>query len=188
MFAKTMMKLEIPTFVPATQSDFVSFWCAQYQYDLERLYDDNIGKLLNEDRVWALYKWKNVSEKIAAGKQKSIRTAYIPELTKLPSLSTIQDGQKYIRSLTGGVIWDIFWLHCIKPDLFPIFDQHSYRSMAHIMEFSTTEIPPNRVQKLDAYFNKYIPFTKQFPETNQRDLDKALFAYGRFLRKGFSGK
>ena len=74
-----MMELEIPTFVPATQSDFVSFWCAQYQYDLERLYDDNIGKPLNEDRVWALYKWKNVSEKIAAGKQKSIRTVCIPE-------------------------------------------------------------------------------------------------------------
>jgi hypothetical protein len=62
----TKMELEIAQFVPATEIDFVSFWSKQYQYELEGLYENNIGLPLDADRVWALYKWKNGTEKMAA--------------------------------------------------------------------------------------------------------------------------
>lgn len=181
------MNLEILKFHPATQMDFVSFWSSQYKYNLEHLYDDNIGKLLTDDRVWSLYKWKNGTE-IAAKKQESIRNVYLPQLKSLPILSTIEDGEKYIKHLNGGAIWDIFWLHCLNPKVFPIFDQHTYRSMAKIEGLTPSEIPDYRPNKLKAYFRVYVPFTQKFSGFSERALDKALFAYGRFLKNGLSGK
>ena len=183
-----MMKLEIVQFVTASPVDFASFWSAQYRYELEPLYDNNIGQPLTEDRVWHLYKWKNGTEEIAANKKQSIRTVYLPELGSIPSLTTLQEGRDYLARLSGGAIWDIFWLHCVNPDLFPIFDQHTYRSMAKLETMSQTEIPANRSNRIDSYFNQYIPFTKKFPSIRPRELDRALFAYGRFLKKGLSGK
>jgi hypothetical protein len=140
------MNLKILKFVSATQMDFVSFWSSQYQYDLEHLYDGNIGQPLTEDRVWSLYKWKNGTENIAAKKQESIQNVYLPQLKSLPTLSTIEDGKKYMKSLLGGAIWDIFWLHCVNPGVFPIFDQHTYRSMAHIDGLTPKEIPEKGVK------------------------------------------
>lgn len=182
------MKLEIPQFVAATPADFVSFWSQQYQDDLEHLYDDNIGQPLTADRIWELYKWKNQTEKIAAQKQQSIRTVYLPELTNIPALNALQDGREYLKKLSGGAIWDIFWLHCVNPGLFPIFDQHTYRSMAKLDSLPQAEIPDYRPKKIEAYFDLYIPFTQKFTTVAARELDKALFAYGRFLKKGLSGK
>lgn len=182
------MRLEIAQFVAASPADFITFWSAQYQYDLEHLYDNNIGQPLTEDRVWDLYKWKNGTEKIAAKKQQSIRTVYLPELGRIPSLTTLPEGKDYLATLSGGAIWDIFWLHCVNPALFPIFDQHTYRAMARIDGLSASEIPAYRPQKIDVYFKLYISFTRKFASTSARELDKALFAYGRFLKKGLSGK
>ena len=182
------MKLEVAKFESATPVDFVSFWSKQYQYDLEYLYNDNIGLPLTNDRVWHLYKWKNGSEKIAAQKQKSIQTVYISQLENIPNLKTHREGQDYLATLSGGAIWAIFWLHCVNPQLFPIFDQHTYRSMARIEALPTAEIPDNRKAKIAAYFQLYIPFTKKFKDTSDRELDRALFAYGRFLKRGLSGK
>ena len=182
------MKLEVAQFVSANETDFVAFWSKEYSYDLEHLYDENIEKPLNENRVWALYKWKNGTEEIAKKKQQSIQTVYLPELNNLPALSSHEDGKKYLASLRGGTIWNIFWLHCINQKLFPIFDQHTYRAMAKICGLSLSEIPDSRPQKIQTYFDCYIPFIKKFPNSSDREIDKALFAYGRFLKRGLSGK
>jgi len=182
------MDLKIPQFVTATPADFVSFWSKQYRYDLEYLYDDNIGRPLTADRVWELYQWKNGTEKMAEKKQQSIRTVYLVELTRIPVLKTLQEGRDYLANLSGGAIWGIFWLHCVNPNLFPIFDQHTYRSMARIKDLPQAEIPSYRPKKVEAYFDLYIPFTRAFTSVIARELDKALFAYGRFLKNGFSGK
>ena len=182
------MKLEIVKYVSVNKASFVAFWSKEYSYDLEHLYDENIGKSLDKDRVWALYKWKNSTEEIAKKKQQSIQTIYLPQLKNLPRLSSHEAGKKYLASLQGGAIWGIFWLHCINHRLFPIFDQHTYRAMAKICNFSLSELPDSRPQKIQIYFDHYIPFTKTFKKVSHRDLDKALFAYGRFLKRGLSGK
>jgi hypothetical protein len=183
------LKLEVVKYVSTNEDDFVDFWSRQYSYDLEHLYDKNIKKVpLDENAVWALYKWKNGTEEIAQKKKQSIANVYLPQLNKLPALKSLQDGKTYLASLQGGAIWDIFWLHCINPELFPIFDQHTYRSMAKITDMAFQEIPSARPQKIHIYFDKYIPFTKHFKNVSLRDLDKALFAYGRFLKRGLSGR
>jgi len=181
------MQFEVVRFVSASATDFVDFWSQQYQYDFQELYDNNVGRALTEERIWQMYRWKNGTA-ISAKKKKSIRSAYLSQLKTLPNLVTLEEGKAYIASLKGGAIWGVFWLHCIKPKLFPIFDQHTYRSMAKINGLEPPEIPTAKTKKLDAYFEQYIPFTKRFSGISSRDLDKALFAYGRFLKRGLSGK
>lgn len=178
------MRLEVLQAECAEVSRFIDFWSEQYSYHLEHLYDDSCGRPLTEERVWNLYKWKNGSEKIAAQKRRAIENVYIRELSCLPSLCTLDDGQGYLATLKGGPIWGIFWLHCINPTLFPIFDQHTYRAMARIKSFSPVEIPSSRNGKISAYFERYVPFTKEFGDVDRRKLDKALVTYGAFLKKG----
>jgi hypothetical protein len=136
--------------------DFVSFWSAQYRYGLEHLYDRNIGQTLTEESVWSRYTWKNGTKNIAVKKQESIRNVYLPELKSLPTLFTVGDGKKYIQSLEGGAIWNIFWLHCLNPKIFPIFDQHTYRSMAKIDGLTQKEIPAYKAEKILIYFSSPV--------------------------------
>ena len=151
------------------------------------LYDENIGQPLSEERIWQLYRWKNGTSRIAEKKKQSIRLTYISALPDLPSLCSRDDGRSYADSLNCGGIWDIFWLHCLAPNLFPIFDQHTYRAMARIKGIIPSEIETARRRKLAAYFDVYLPFVDSFGnDIPPRDLDKALFAYGRFLKSDFA--
>ncbi len=164
--------------------EFVAFWSSQYRYSNQRFYDENVGKDLTVERVLKLFAWKNGrGETIAPKKRRSIETNYLPELNRLPILSRIEDGQRYLGSLQGGAIWGIFWLHLINYKLFPIFDQNTYRSMAAIIGLKPTEIPQYNPRKIDAYFTQYIPFLKRFNGLSERTVDQALFAYGQALRR-----
>ena len=164
--------------------EFVALWSRRYRYPNQHLYDDNIGKVLTVERVWKLFAWKNGrGESIAAKKRSSIEENYLRNLGALPNLSRIEDGQKYLRSLRGGAIWGIFWLHLINHKLFPIFDQNTYRSTAEIAGLKPTEIPLYNPEKIDAYFTQYIPFLMMFNSLDGRTVDKALFAYGQALRR-----
>lgn len=183
------LNLEIVKYASASETEFIGFWSKLNFYELEHLYDENIQKIsLDEKAVWALFKWKNGTEKIAKMKRQSIKVAYLSQLKKIPSLKSVEAGKIYLTTLKGGPIWNIFWLHCINPKLFPIFDQHTYRSMAKIRGMKAKEISHKRPEIIRSYFEEYIPFTKHFKKVSKRDLDKALFAYGRLLKRGLGGK
>jgi hypothetical protein len=183
------LKLEIVKYVSVSETEFVEFWKKLYSYELEHLYDENIEKNpLDEEAVWALFKWKNWTEEIARMKKQSITNTYLSQLKKIPSLKSLEDGKNYLATLGGGPIWNIFWLHCVNPVLFPIFDQHTYRSMTKILDMKVKEIPSKRPEIIRSYFDEYIPFTKCFIGVSKRDLDKALFAYGRLLKRALGGK
>jgi hypothetical protein len=164
--------------------EFVGFWSRLYRYPNQHLYDDNVGKELTVERVWKLFAWKNGrGESIAPKKRRSIEENYLPELNRLPNLSQIEDGRRYLAGLQGGAIWGIFWLHLINHKLFPIFDQNTYRSMAKITGNERAEIPLYNPTKVEAYFRHYIPFLTTFNGLDERTVDKALFAYGQALRR-----
>src|ERR1700722_1302739 len=164
--------------------EFVVFWSPRYRYPNQHLYDDNVGKVLTVERVWTLFAWKNGrGEEIASKKRRSIERNYLADLDRLPSLSQIEDGERYLRSLQGGAIWGIFWLHLINHEMFPIFDQNTYRSMAEIIGLKRKEIPQYNPRKIDAYFRQYLPFLIAFNGLDQRTVDKALFAYGQALKR-----
>ncbi len=182
------MAFEILEWREADAGTFVEFWSQHYSYDLEKLYEENIDQPLTEERVWDLFGWKNGTKQIAGQKQQSIRTNYLPEIGRTPPLNTVDEGRGYLARLHGGPIWDIFWLHCLRPAMFPIFDQHTYRAMARVKGLTPAELPASREQIITIYFEQFIPFFQGVGDLDQRVRDKALFAYGRFLKWGFEGK
>lgn len=173
------MKYLVPK--PATQRAFVRYWSKRYSYKLEPNYTNNINKRpLTEDAVLKLYKWKNGGN-IAKGKLDSVKSYYVAALEELPEVSDDESGAQYLDQLGGGAIWNIFWLHCLNPKRFPIFDQHTYRAMADIRCLPEQEIPRKKSDKVCVYWEKYVPFWRNFNSRN-RNVDKALFAYGKFLK------
>jgi len=164
------------------KQDFIAFWAQKHFYSLEYLYEENIGQTLNRERVIKLFTWKNGGN-IATKKIRSIEDNYLPSLIEIPVLNNIENGRIYLESLGGGVIWNIFWLHCLKPQLFPIFDQHTYRAYKFITESriaETAELKDN--EKIELYLKNYIHFFSQLGSNENRKVDKALFMYGRFLK------
>ena len=176
------MTFKIPQLSATSKEKFIEFWAKRYSYSLEGLYEENIGLPLTKDRVMNLYRWKNGTN-LSDDKLDLVERVYIIELNHLPNIESIEQGREYIQKLNGGQIWDLFWLHCLNPKLFPIFDQHTYRAMADIEGLSVSEIPYSRDKKIDVYFSQYIPFVGKIG-VELRLLDKALFAYGKILKTG----
>jgi hypothetical protein len=48
----------------ASPGEFVEVWSAEYRYPNQRLYDENVGKNLTDERVLNLFAWKNGRGKI----------------------------------------------------------------------------------------------------------------------------
>jgi hypothetical protein len=90
--------------------------------------------------------------------------------------------ERYLNSTaSGGAIWNIFYMHCIDPDVWPIFDQHTYRAM-HFMKFGqVAELPKPKAKIYEAYKAEYLPFFMPL-HSDRRKADRALFAFGQFLK------
>jgi hypothetical protein len=88
-----------------------------------------------------------------------------------------------VRFSEGGAIFRIFWLHCWRPELFPIYDQHVHRAMRFIEAGVREEIPGNDAQKIRSYLDNYLPFHAGFDGIAWRQVDKALWAFGKFLNE-----
>jgi len=158
-------------------ASFISHWSLKYQYPREHKYTNNIGNPLTVESLRELFEWKNgTGDEISSAKAQSIADNY--PLTF--------DGDKRTRYLSheqpGGAIWNIFYLHCLEPRVWPIFDQHTFRAMRYLKTGRIEEIGDSKKQKYAAYMNEYIPFLENMQASDQRTVDKALFAFGRFLK------
>ena len=156
-------------------NEFIEHWAPKYTYQTEYKYDNNIGKPLTKRSRLELFEWKNGSV-ISALKLKSIEKNY-PYSFK---------GDKAARYLnhkeSGGAIWNIFYLHCLEPSKWPIFDQHTYRAMKFMKTGEIVEIKESNKFKYESYVNEFIPFFDDFVGLEQREVDKALFSFGQFLK------
>lgn len=154
---------------------FVAHWAAKYNYPAGEKYTENIGKPLTERSRQALFEWKNGSV-LSNAKMAGVVENYPLDF----------NGDKRARYLNhrelGGAIWNIFYLHCLDPATWPIFDQHTYRAMRYIQTGQITEIGYTSKQKYSVYVDEYIPFLRNFDGHELRQLDKALFAFGQFLK------
>lgn len=158
-------------------ASFLTHWASKYDYPHEQKYTDNIGKPLTKESLQDLFEWKNgTGAKIASRKALSIATNYSPTF----------DGNRRNRYLNhkqpGGAIWNIFFLHCLDPVTWPIFDQHTFRAMRYLETGRIEELGGTNRQKYIAYEIGYIPFLKKLNLGEQRTVDKALFAFGQFLK------
>lgn len=156
--------------------DFLNHWSSKYSYSYEQKYTDNIGKPLSEKSRLALFEWKNGSV-ISKLKTKSIVENY-----PLSFYGNIQD--RYLNhKQSGGAIWNIFYIHCLKPEVWPIFDQNVFRAMRYLKTGQIVEIGITNKQKYEQYLKEYVPFVNSLGKVNHRKLDKALFSFGQFLKK-----
>ena len=157
------------------RKSFVTHWAAKYDFPQNEKYTDNIGKPLTVQSRQALYEWKNGSV-LSNAKLTSVEENY----------PLVFDGDLSARYLnhreSGGAIWNIFYLHCLDQTTWPIFDQHTFRAMRYIRTGQIVEIGYTNKQKYEAYLEEYLPFLRTFEGEDARQLDKALFAFGQFLK------
>jgi hypothetical protein len=101
-------------------------------------------------------------------------------------LNTPEDADYFLTNedklKNKGMIWKIFTLHIMYPNRFPIFDQNVYRSMHYLQTGTIKEIPSKNTDKQAAYINEYMPFFKEQGDYKGKELDKALFTFGQFLK------
>lgn len=165
------------TFQIESQSleEFIEHWSQRYFYKAEEKYTSNIGKSLTEKSRLELYEWKNGS-KIAKKKWDSVVSNY-------PLTFSGNKESRYLNHKEGGgAIWNIFYLHCLNPEKWPIYDQHTYRAMKYMKTGEIQEIGITNKQKYESYIKEYIPFFESLGESENRKIDKALFAFGQFLK------
>lgn len=125
----------------ANEAQFVVFWCLRYGYAEEKLYTDNIGQELTEQRILSLFRWKNGTP-LSQRKQASVLRNFVCRQKELAQFQPNAEAAEFLGHFTGGgAIWRIFWLHCWQPERFPIYDQHVHRAMEFIQQGILEEIP-----------------------------------------------
>jgi hypothetical protein len=155
--------------------EFMDNWSQRYTYDAEEKYTSNIGKSLTEKSRLELFEWKNGS-KISQKKSESILANY-------PLSFSGNMAERYLNhTQSGGAIWNIFYLHCLEQKQWPIFDQHTYRAMMYLQTGNIVEIGSTNKQKFESYLKEYKPFLASLGQADHRKTDKALFAFGQFLK------
>jgi len=166
-----------PVDVDATA--FVDFWASRYDVNEgdDEFYKTNIGQELTKERIIEWFEWKN-GLPLSGRKLKSVMRNFVERLDRG---GRDEDARELLdRFREGGVIWRIFWVHLLTAGRFPIYDQHVHRAMRFIQGLAE-EIPKNDGDKIRAYLDDYIPFHTGFSFAAPRAVDKALWAFGRFL-------
>jgi hypothetical protein len=167
--------------VGAEAKTFIEFWAARYTGYDDDFYEANVGQELTEARILAWFKWKNGMKTLSRLKEKSVMTNFVARRHELHRLKDRDAAVLLSHFSEGGVIWRIFWLHCRQPKRFPIYDQHVHRAMQFIATGRREEIPGRDEDKIRAYIEQYMPFHERFDGLPHRAVDKALWAFGKFI-------
>lgn len=142
---------------------------------------------INADSLRNLFVWKNDME-LSRDKEESVKEkiCWLESVKECGEEERIKRAKKeYLNRIEGGAIWNIFFLHCLAPQEFPIFDQHTFRSMIYLKTGEIAEDETSNRKRWKNYTEEYRPFLKEnfeFEGYNQRDVDKALFTFGQFLK------
>jgi len=168
---------------------FVRFWRKMYVPNTKTLplYEDNIDKAsMTPTAIQELYKWKNGGRDYTNNPTKRAFVEHVQG--KIPLVNQLKRGfdRPTFDAEFGhrSAIWQIFLLHIIDPDEFPIFDQHVYRTHLFFTHRAILPIPIYSKTKMDYYDKVYRPFFIRVRKRYQLDrfeLDNALWTFGRFL-------
>jgi hypothetical protein len=175
--------MKVLTYAPVefNVADFVRLWSARYVYRLGAEYEHHLVRPLTREALQELFEWKNGGS-LSREKQKSIEDHYLCHVAKLNELAMDTTATDFLASFGGGAIWRIFLLHCWN-QCFPIYDQHVHRAMKFMRSGKPSEIPSSRDKVIRSYLDEYLPFHRQFADLNQREVDRALWAFGKFLKQ-----
>ena len=168
--------------------EFISFWSKLYVYDNAVLYERIHTTTLSEDDLKDLYKWKN-GMKLSKAKEKSLNAKIISKIEIVNNLRAASnfDLEYFLKEFKQvSVVWKVFLLHILKPNRFPIYDQHVHRAYRFINNQSSNGIKAsmNESVKLKFYFEEYYPFVRESKITDLKKMDEAFFAFGQFINIG----
>ncbi len=83
-----------------------------------------------------------------------------------------------------GFIWSVFVLHCIYPNIFPLYDQHVYRTFEYLQSDGTiinSGLAPNSWKEFRQYSDFYFSLLKS-SKYSAAEVDRALWAFGKDLK------
>lgn len=181
----------------ASLRDFVTFWEQTYYDKNEVLYVQNINRAQSMDNFLKLFQWKMGDVYFKTPKMlQSVKENFIKQIEKARRFPPDVPAKDFLEEFPkGGAIYSIFWLHCWYPERFPIYDQHVHRAMTFIRDGKLEELDQDREKTIKSYLEEYLPFygpfgaaSKDLPFDEQKDgvrgrkADRALWAFGKYLR------
>ena len=174
--------LIILTGTQVTPSEFVDFWEQAYYDPHEPLYTNNINAPRTSEVVEALFRWK--LGRLFNSNRVRIQENFISRLNEVANLPLETTPEDFLsRFSNGGAISRIFWLHCWN-QRFPMYDQNAHRAMTFIEDGTEKELHAySDNEKIEFYLQRYLPFVRQFNGIDGRRVDRALFAFGKFLKE-----
>lgn len=173
----------------ANTATFVSTWSQLYVYPKDFLYKQNIDKsTFTFKDISQLYEWKNGS-RLSQKKQVAFDAKIAARLDQINELKQHLDIDLFRHHFVSvSAIWKIFLLHIIAPNIYPIFDQHVFRSYSYLTSKAIREIPFSNSDKEAVYFQDYLIFFTEIVQNAQasrKTVDEALFSFGRFLKTNY---
>lgn len=194
------MNLFILTEKQTSIKDFIAFWSTNFYEPDENNDEKYISSLqsinkLTEENILKLFEWKN-GMRLSDKKKESIKKI-IDKLADIEkefinsgdSALELEKIYEYSRQnfFNYGHIWNLFFLHILKPESCPIADKYAYRAFNFIC-YSENKIPDNW-EKLNFYLEYKNFFNKIASDTNRRklkerkEIDEALWGFGKFLER-----
>ncbi len=183
----------------ATIYSFIKCWKRFYEPDesKDKIYFDNLKTLneLKEDIIEKLFIWKNgmplsgkkldsvnkIKDKLDGIKEKFAPSGgSINELEKIYNYS--------FEFFENGYIWNLFFLHILKYETCPIADMYAYRAFNYMCN-GENELP---VYNWDTYtiymdfFNSIGSETNRKSKKERKEIDDALWGFGKFLSSGYA--
>ncbi len=184
--------MNVPIFKIQDNSDFnlfVEFYSPFYKYPGVKKYDENINvNPLEKENLKKLYEFK-LSPYFSTNKNKKLYKERI--LPKLYMINDLKNRESFnldeFRSEFKDLppVWKTFLLHIINSNEFPIYDQNVHRAYNYIKGKGVKEHSKDNEEREDFYFDEYYPFIKDLKDQNKvnlRQIDKALFVFGRILK------
>ncbi len=162
----------------APHAEFVRFWDGLYEGYDEGFYTKNVGQPLTAQLVTEWFKWKNGRD-LSRSKAESISRYHLDE-ERIAADSTAEELKAFLLK-PGGVVWRAFLLHLQHPERFPIYDQHVHRAMAFLQGQERLEISLHGPTKARSYLESYLPFFAGLEGFGRRKVDRALWAFGKFV-------
>jgi hypothetical protein len=189
---KSLIMYQLPdtffqfTPTPCSPEAFTDYWCEQYDYAEPGLYKEQIGvRPITPEGLRLLFAWKN-GMPLSARKAQALEEKIIAKLPVIQALSEKVD-EAVFKEHFGKlrVVWQVFLLHIIDPEHFPIFDQHVYRAYRSIKDIGQVGLeaePKLTMAGYREYQVFYQELLKQYDGIPKR-VDDALWAFGKFLSR-----
>lgn len=204
MFAPNLK--EITNFNVSNIGQFVEFWsqftnirvCVHNtDIPIDYFAELNIGNDLTEENIRRLVRWKDPLRLTHLVMTNSDNGRSNPKVDRiLENINSLNDFRRGVltedaiknvvaKIFPHGVVYQIFLLHIAKPHLYPIADQHVFRSYSTHKQ-AEKEIAWATYAGYRSYFSELAGEleVKEIPDNILRlkEIDNALMAFGKFLK------